>query len=115
MPWYQQAGQAADDIVRSVANGATFGFADKLAGYMNGTGTDAERAKSQEALDRAGGAGTVAELTGAVATPIGLARNGVALAGRFGTDAMQGLPGLDSWRRRAQATAPLERPGTIRT
>jgi hypothetical protein len=94
LPWYQKAGQAADDIVRSVANGATFGFADKLAGYLNGTGTDAERAKSQEALDRAGGAGTVAELTGAVATPIGLARNGVALAGRFGTDAMQGLPGL---------------------
>lgn len=94
MPWYQKAGQAADDVVRTVANGATFGFADKLAGYMNGTGTDAERAKSQEALDRAGGAGTAAELTGAIATPVGLAGKGVSLAGRFGTATMEGLPGL---------------------
>lgn len=94
LPWYGQAARAADDIVRSVANGMTFGFADKLAGAINGTGTETERSKSQEALDRAGSAGAVAEIGGAVATPVLAARNGLALAGRFGTDAMGSLTGL---------------------
>lgn len=93
-PWYQQAGQAADDIVRLAANGMTFGYADKIAGYLGGEGTDAERKLSQEARDRAGSAGTVAEISGAVATPMGLAGKGATLAGRLGTGAMQGAKGL---------------------
>jgi hypothetical protein len=93
-PWYQQAGQAADDIVRLIANGASFGYADKLAGYMGGEGTEAERLKSQEARDRAGSAGQFAEVGGAIATPVGLASKGVTLAGRAGTAAMRGVPGL---------------------
>lgn len=93
-PWYQEAAQAADDVVRLIASGATFGYADKLAGYMEGTGTDAERALTQGARERAGSAGTVAELGGAVAVPMGLAGKGVTLAGRLGTGAMTGIPGL---------------------
>lgn len=94
MPWYAQAGQAADDVVRLIANGATFGYADKLAGYMSGEGTEAERQRSQEARDRAGSAGTAAEIGGAVATPVGLGKAGLTLAGRLGTGAMTGLGGV---------------------
>jgi hypothetical protein len=93
-PWYAQAGQAADDMARLVANGMTFGYADKIAGYMSGQGTDAERAMTQDARNRAGGAGTVAEIGGAVATPMGLANKGLSLAGRLGTGAMTGAVGL---------------------
>ena len=94
LPWYQQAAQAADDTIRNIANGASFGYADKLAGYMNGDGTEAERAKSQAAMDRAGSAGTAANIVGAVAAPVGIAGQGATLAGRLGTGAMQGIPGL---------------------
>lgn len=93
-PWYQQAGQAADDLVRLAANGMTFGYADKMAGYFGGEGTEAERARSEQARDRAGIAGTVAELGGSLAVPLGAASAGATLAGRFGTGAMQGLGGL---------------------
>lgn len=93
-PWYVDAAQAADDMARLAANGMTFGYADKIAGILGGQGTDAERAKSQEARDRAGSAGTVAEIGGAVATPMGLANKGLTLAGRLGTGAMTGAKGL---------------------
>lgn len=93
-PWYEKAGQAADDMVRLAANGATFGLADKLAGYMGGDGTDAEREKTAAAKERAGNAGTVAELAGAVAMPMGMASQGATLAGRLGTGAMTGAKGL---------------------
>lgn len=93
-PWYQDAAQAADDTARLLANGLTFGYADKLAGYLGGAGTEAERALTAEASERAGSAGTAAELLGAVATPVGLAGKGLTLAGRAGTGALQGLPGL---------------------
>lgn len=66
-PWYKEAAQAADDIVRLTANGLTFGYADKLAGYMNGTGAEAERQRSEEASGRAGLAGNVAEIAGGIA------------------------------------------------
>ncbi|RVL48487.1 hypothetical protein CN138_09160 [Sinorhizobium meliloti] len=94
MPWRQQAAQAADDTMRLMANGITFGYADKIAGALGGEGTDAERAKSDEARNRAGSAGTAAELVGAVTAPVGLARQGVTLAGRLGTGAMTGAKGL---------------------
>lgn len=92
-PWYAQAGQAADDIARLIANGASFGYADKLAGYMNGTGTEAERDLSQQAKERAGSAGTVAELGGAIATPVGMAGRGLTLM-RGAPMAMKGAGGL---------------------
>lgn len=103
MPWYQQAGQAADDVVRMIANGATFGYADKLAGYMNGDGTEAERAKSDEAHQRAGFAGTTAEIAGSMATGKGLADAGLtamklvpkAASGLFGLGARTGAAAVD--------------------
>ncbi|RVG01740.1 hypothetical protein CN172_04335 [Sinorhizobium meliloti] len=93
-PWYQQAAQAADDTVRLLASGITFGYADKLAGYLGGEGTEAERARTEQARERAGSAGDVAEFAGALATPVGLAGRGVSLAGRFGTGTMTGAKGL---------------------
>ncbi len=94
LPWYKKAGQAADDLVRLAANGVTFGYADKLAGALNGTGADAERALSQEAQDRAGLAGDVAEIGGSLALPLGAARSGLTLAGRLGAKALPGVAGL---------------------
>lgn len=93
-PWYVDAAQAADDMARLAAQGFTFGYADKLAGYLSGEGTEAERAKTQEARKRAGLAGTVGEVGSAVALPLGLASKGITLAGRGGTAAMTGGRGL---------------------
>ncbi len=93
-PWYQQLGQAADDTARIIANAATFGQADRLAGWMSGNGMQAEQQATQAARDRAGYAGTAAEVLGAVATPMAAARQGATLMGRFGTQAMTGAGGL---------------------
>lgn len=102
LPWYGKAGQALDDVVRLAADGASFGYADKLAGYLSGTGTEAERARTAEAKVRAGGAGTVAEIGGAVATPVGLARAGASLPalaskipGFTGAGVRTGLAGVE--------------------
>jgi hypothetical protein len=65
-PWYAKLGGAADDIVRLAANAVTLGGADRFAGYMSGSGQKAEEAKTKEASDRAGWAGTVAEIGGAM-------------------------------------------------
>lgn len=96
MPTWQKPFKAADDLVRLAANGMTFGFADKIAGYMGGDGTEAERALTEDARTRAGLAGTVAELGGAVATPAGLAKAGLTatrlpgMIGRYGGLAADG-------------------------
>lgn len=75
------AAQAADDVVRLIASGATLGFADKAAGYLGGEGTDAERAKTQAARDRTGVAGMVAEAGGSMAPAAPVARAVGAAAG----------------------------------
>lgn len=93
-PWYAKAGQAADDVVRLIANGATFGYADKLAGYMGGGGTESERALTQAARDRAGSAALPAELLGAVGTGFGAAKSGLTLMGRGAPAVMKGARGL---------------------
>lgn len=102
MPWYQKAAVAADDVARSIANGATFGYADKLAGWANGTGTEAERQKSEEAQMRGGSATTVAEIGGAIATPVmaasvgaSLPRIAAAVPGVTGTVARSGLAAVE--------------------
>lgn len=102
MPWYQKAAVAADDVVRSIANGATFGYADKLAGWANGTGTEAERQRTAEAQMRGGSATTVAEIGGAIATPVLAARAGASLPriaasvpGVTGTVARSGLAAVE--------------------
>lgn len=100
-PWYGKLGQALDDTARLFANGVTFGYADKLAG-ATGDGTEAERAKSEEARVRAGSAGTAAEIGGAVATPTLLGRAGLSLpgvasslSGVTGAAARTGLAGIE--------------------
>lgn len=70
----------ADDSVRTLANGMTFGYADKLAGNMNGTGTEAERAKSTAARDRLGTTGLATEIVGSLALPLGAAKAGITAA-----------------------------------
>lgn len=71
-----KVGQTADDLVRMLANGATFGQADRLAGWLGGKGFEAERKLSDEAKARTGIAGTVAEIGGSLA-PSGLIAKGV--------------------------------------
>lgn len=101
-PWYQKAAVAADDVARSIANGATFGYADKLAGWANGTSTEEERQKSAEASMRGGSAATVAEIGGAIATPVMAASVGASLPriaasfpGVTGTVARSGLAAVE--------------------
>jgi hypothetical protein len=48
------AAQAADDVVRLMASGATLGFADKIASAAGGNTLESERAKTQAARDRSG-------------------------------------------------------------
>lgn len=76
-PWYADAAQAADDMARIGANALTFGFADKLAGYLGGRGTEAERAATGEARDRAGWAAPAMDVLGGAATGVGLAGKGL--------------------------------------
>ena len=75
------AAQAADDVARLIASGATLGFSDKAAGYLGGEGTEAERAKTQSARDRAGVPGMFAEAGGALAPAAPIARGVGAVAG----------------------------------
>lgn len=93
-PWYQQIPQAADDIARAVANGVTFGFADKIAGYLGGEGTEAERELSRQAQERAGLAYNAAELAGGLRTALSAGNAGLSLIGAGGTGSMTGIGGL---------------------
>lgn len=93
MPWYSRLGTAADDIARLMANGGTFGFADKIAGAVGGDGTGAERAKTEEARQRAGSAGMVAEYGTPALTATGLARGGITAASLV-PRALTGIPGF---------------------
>lgn len=85
--------QSADDLARLAAKGATFNQADRLAGFMSGNGTDAERVKTAAADERSGGAGDLAEVAGAVAVPLAAAKRGVTLVGE-GAMAIPGFKGL---------------------
>jgi hypothetical protein len=88
LPWYGKAAQAADDTVRNVVNGATFGYADKIAAAANGlfTGQDpaaalaAERQQSSDAMARAGSAGVADNLLG-MAAPAGMIGKAVGAVG----------------------------------
>lgn len=65
LPWYQKLGVAADDTVRAIANGATLGWADNLAGAMPGGGGKEEQDRlTEEAQMRGGSASTAAEILG---------------------------------------------------
>jgi hypothetical protein len=75
--------RAADDIVRMTANGLTGGAADWLSSKASGTPLEQERAYSEEAAKRAGGAGTVAEIAGTIAGPGKIAEAGAKLLPRL--------------------------------
>lgn len=102
LPEWQKPVVAAGDTLQLFANGATMGFGDKAVAGARSLFTDktyeqelaAARTKTQEARNRAGYAGTGAEVVGAVATPMKLAGKGATLAGRLGTAAMTGAPGV---------------------
>ncbi|WP_181165268.1 MULTISPECIES: HNH endonuclease signature motif containing protein [unclassified Mesorhizobium] len=102
LPGYLKPLVALNDTVRLMADGATLGYSDKFAARMNSliSGSNyeeelaAERARTQDALDRAGPAGTAAEALGAYLSGRGLGEAGITLSGRFGTATMEGLSGL---------------------
>lgn len=102
LPAWQKPLVAAKDVLDLTANGLTFGFGDKAVAAARAPFTDqtyaeelaAQRGKTQAARNRAGGAGTAAEIAGAIALPSKLAGQGISLGGRFGTSAMEGLSGL---------------------
>src|SRR5688500_8334204 len=102
LPAWQKPIVAASDALQLTANGATMGFGDEAVAAVRAAFTDKsydeelEQARSQPqgARRRAGGAGVAAEITGAVATPVALARKGLTLAERGRTAAMTGVPGL---------------------
>lgn len=93
IPWYQEAAQAADDILRLGSNAVTFGFRDKLAPYVTGRSIEEERAMTNEARARAGSAGLAAEFLGAAATPVAAAKTGMTVT-RAIPSTLQGVKGL---------------------
>lgn len=102
LPAWQKPIVAGSDILQTFANGATFGFGDKAVAAARAPFTDktydqelaAARTQTQAARNRSGGAGTTAEIAGAVAVPLQAASRGATLAGRFGTAGMTGAKGL---------------------
>ncbi len=102
LPGWQKPLVAGSDILQTFANGATFGFGDKAVAAARAPFTDktydqelaAARTQTQAARNRSGGAGTTAEIAGAVAVPLQAASRGATLAGRFGTAGMTGAKGL---------------------
>lgn len=102
LPGWQKPLVAGNDILNTFVNGATMGFGDKaVAGarsFATGNPYEAELAEARRqtlgSRNRAGGAGTAAEIAGAVAVPVKAAGAGLSLAGRGGTAAMTGAKGL---------------------
>jgi hypothetical protein len=101
-PWWQKPLAATNDTVRLMANGATFGQADKLAAGMNSVFSDksydellaAEQAETEDAEDRAGSAGIGASLLGGLITGHGLQSAGLTFTGRLGAEGLKGVSGF---------------------
>lgn len=102
LPGWQKPIVAANDILNTTVNGLTMGFGDKAVAAARAPFTDktydeelaAQRGLTQGSRERAGWAGTVGEVAGAVALPMKLASRGATLAGRLGTGTMTGAKGL---------------------
>lgn len=84
-------GTGVDNVVRAVANGMTFGIADKAAGGMDAVtgraesydeGVRAQRDRTQKFRDDHPVIQGAGELVGGLATGMGMARNGLTMAGR---------------------------------
>ena len=102
LPEWQKPLVAAQDTAALLGDGLTMGFGDKAVAAVRAPFTDksyeqelaAARDLTQDARNRAGLAGTAAEVVGAAAVPIAAAGRGATLAGRFGTGAMTGAKGV---------------------
>lgn len=102
LPEWKKALVATNDAVSLFGHGASFGFADKVAagarslftGKPYGQELGDIRSQLQESRNRAPGAGLAAEVVGGVSGPAKLAGKGLTMAGRFGTAAMEGIPGV---------------------
>jgi len=102
LPEWQKPMVAAKDMLDLGVNGITMGFGDKAVAAARAPFTDksyeeelaAQRGLTEGARKRAGSAGLVAEVGGAVATPMALASKGATLAGRLGTGTMTGAKGV---------------------
>jgi hypothetical protein len=79
------AGRTADNLVRSAANGMTFGMADRFAGGMDALtgkadsyakGVDAQHAETMARRQEQPGAGVVGEVAGGLTGGAGLSRTG---------------------------------------
>src|SRR6185436_465270 len=75
----------ANDFGRAVSNAATFGMANRLKGYISGTGTDEQARLSEEARQRSPYASVVGDVYGSFAIP-SLGAGG--LAARMGGGAL---------------------------
>lgn len=102
LPEWKKAIVAAGDTADLIANGVTFGFGNKAAAAGRSLFTDKTydeelakmRERTQDARDRAGSAGTAAELVGSTVVPGAAAAKGLTVTGRLGTAGMKGLKGL---------------------
>ncbi|WP_292570410.1 hypothetical protein [Mesorhizobium sp.] len=100
--WWQKPFVAANDTVRLMANGATFGQADTIAAGLNAIFSDksyaelraAEQAETEDAEDRAGSAAIGANLLGAFLTGQGFQKAGLTFTGRLGAETLEGFPGF---------------------
>src|SRR3954464_8993905 len=61
--------ETANDFGRAVSNAATFGMANRLKGYISGTGTDEQARLSEVARERSPIASTAGDVYGAFAVP----------------------------------------------
>ncbi|MFA6984626.1 MAG: hypothetical protein WC213_00270 [Arenimonas sp.] len=86
-------GSTLDSGARMIANGATFGLADKFAGGMNyltgqapsyDAGVKSEREKTQAVREAAPVGSAIGEGVGGVLSGAGLMKSGLTLAGRVG-------------------------------
>ncbi|MEZ2329965.1 hypothetical protein AB6802_09590 [Mesorhizobium sp. RCC_202] len=113
LSWLQQPGVAFSDIGRTIAKGATAGGADtlvaKLAPSEPGESYEQrlarEQAETEDAQDRAGYAGWVAEALGAGLTGYGAAKGLFGLLGRAGAGAAAEGGGLAGFGTRTAVGA----------
>lgn len=94
---YGDIAKAADNAVRVGANAMTFGLADRFAGTMDAAtgrapsvsaGIDAQHAATEAVRKEAPRLALGAEIAGGLTGGLGLMKNGVTLAGRFGPSLM---------------------------
>lgn len=102
LPAWQKPIVAANDVLNATVDGLTYGYGDKAVAAVRAPFTEKtyeeelaeQRRLTAGSLNRAGGAGTAAQIAGAVAGPMKLAGRGGTLAGRLGTSTMTGGKGL---------------------